>query len=102
MSLAQRRTLLLQSLVSVVALVAVVWWASRQHMPELGEGALRTIGLALALYAVATVARGERWHRVLLLIDGRSAPPDAYAVTVVGYMGNNTMPARAGDLLKCV
>src|SRR5436190_24217981 len=102
MSLAQRKTLLLQSLISVVALAAVVWWASRQHMPDLGDGALGTICLALGLYGLATLARGERWHRVLLLIDGRSARADAYALTVVGYMGNNTLPARAGDLLKVV
>jgi len=27
---------------------------------------------------------------------------DAYAVTTVGYMGNNALPARAGDILKSV
>src|SRR4051794_15900415 len=102
MPLVQRRTLLLQLLVSLVALVAVVWWASRQHMPELGDGALGTLALAVAFYGLATLARGERWHRVLLLVDGRSARADAYALTVVGYMGNNTLPARAGDLLKVV
>src|SRR4051794_16865819 len=98
----QRRTLLAQSIVSLVALAAVVWWASRQHMPTLADDAIGTIAFAVGLYGLATLARGERWHRVLLLIDGRSSRPDAYSLTAVGYMGNNTLPARAGDLLKSV
>ena len=102
MSVAHRRTLLAQTLISLVALVAVVWWASRQHMPTLADGAIGTIALAIGLYGLATLARGERWHRVLLLVDGRSSRADAYSLTTVGYMGNNTLPARAGDLLKSV
>src|SRR3954471_19620821 len=101
MSAVHRRTLLVQSLVSVVALAAGVWGASRQHMPTLADDALGTIAFAIGLYTLATFARGERWHRVLLLVDGRSSRPDAYSLTAVGYMGNNTLPARAGDLLKC-
>src|SRR3954470_24253647 len=102
MAAISRRTLLAQVLVSLVALAAVVWWASGQHMPVLADGAIGTIALAIGLYGLATLARGERWHRVLLLIDGRSSRPDAYSLTAVGYMGNNTLPARAGDLLKSV
>ena len=44
----------------------------------------------------------EGWHRVLALggVDGTRA--DAYALTVVGYMGNNALPARAGDVIKAM
>jgi uncharacterized membrane protein YbhN (UPF0104 family) len=101
---AQRRTVVLQVLISLVALAAVAWWASRQHLPALpdtGQAAGRLLA-AVALYAVATLARGERWHRVLLLVDGRSSRPDAYSLTTVGYMANNTLPARAGDVIKSV
>src|SRR3954466_11231295 len=99
-----RRTVLLQVAISLAALVAVVWWASRQHVPSLPDGRDALSGLvgAICLYALATLARGERWHRVLLLVDGRSSRGDAYSLTTVGYMGNNTLPARAGDLLKSV
>ena len=31
----QRRTLVLQAIVSLIALAAVIWWASRQRMPSL-------------------------------------------------------------------
>src|SRR3954451_8469837 len=99
-----RRTVLLQVHISVAALVSVAWWATRQHLPALPdtEDALRGLVAALGLYALASLARGEGWHRVLLLVDGRSSRGDAYSLTCVGYMGNNTLPARAGDLLKCV
>ena len=99
-----RRNVLLQILVSLAALAAVAWWATRQHLPALPdtEDALRGLVAAIGLYGLATLARGERWHRVLLLVDGRSSRSDAYSLTCVGYMGNNTLPARAGDLLKCV
>src|SRR4051794_19238541 len=99
-----RRTVAIQIVVSFLALAAVAWWASRQHVGALPDDghALRGMLGALGLYTLATFARGERWHRVLLLVDGRSSRPDAYALTTVGYMGNNTLPARAGDLLKCV
>src|SRR3954454_18476801 len=99
-----RRTTLLQIAVSVTALAAVAWWASRQHVPSLPDSADALSGLfgAVGLYVLTTLARGERWHRVLLLVDGRSSRPDAYSLTAVGYMGNNTLPARAGDVLKSV
>src|SRR3954454_11077032 len=102
MAVITRRTLLAQVLISIVALAGVVWWATRQHMPTLADDAIGTIAFAIGLYGLATFARGERWHRVLLLVDGRSSRPDAYSLTAVGYMGNNTLPARAGDLLKSV
>ena len=57
---------------------------------------------AIALYALATVVRAERWQR---LLDDEGATPhraDTYALTVVGYMGNNVLPARAGDAIRVV
>ncbi|MGZ4275375.1 MAG: lysylphosphatidylglycerol synthase transmembrane domain-containing protein [Solirubrobacteraceae bacterium] len=101
---ARWRALALPVAVSVVALAAVAWWASTQQLPTLpsAEIALPRIGAALALYALATLLRGERWLR--LRRDGGDActRADAYALTTVGYMGNNALPARAGDVLKAV
>src|SRR3954452_8527623 len=100
----QRRTILINVAISFVALVGVVWWASRQHLPSLPDTGHAAGGLiaAVALYGLTTLARGERWHRVLLLVGAPSRRADAYSLTTVGYMGNNTLPARAGDLLKSV
>jgi glycosyltransferase 2 family protein len=98
------RALLIPAIVSVVALVAVVWWASRQQMPALPSAsvALPRLAAALGLYAVATALRGERWMRLLRHGGATLSRTDAYAVTTVGYMGNNALPARAGDLMKSV
>jgi glycosyltransferase 2 family protein len=91
-----------QLAVSAAALAAVVWWAARQPLPDLPSAgtALPPLGAGLLLYALATLLRGERWR--VLLHDG-GAPcsrGDAYALTTIGYMGNNALPARAGDLMK--
>jgi uncharacterized protein (TIRG00374 family) len=102
--MARGRTLLIPAIVSAIAVASVVWWASRQQLPALPSAsvALPRLAAALVLYALATALRGERWLR--LLRDGGAylSRTDAYAVTVVGYMGNNALPARAGDVLKAV
>jgi glycosyltransferase 2 family protein len=99
-----RRFALIQALFSLVALAAVVWWAAHQEAPQLpsADGALVWLLAAIALYAAATALRAERWHRVLHLtgVDARRA--DSYALTTVGYMGNNVLPARAGEMLRVV
>jgi glycosyltransferase 2 family protein len=98
------RALLLPAIVSAIALVAVVWWASRQEMPDLPAAsvALPRLAAALGLYALATILRGERWLRLLRHGRASLSRMDAYAITTVGYMGNNALPARAGDVLKAV
>jgi uncharacterized membrane protein YbhN (UPF0104 family) len=90
--------------VSLLALAGVVWWASKQDPPELPSsgGELAALVGAIALYGVATVVRSERWQR--LLVDEGATPQraDTYALTCVGYMGNNVLPARAGDAIRMV
>jgi glycosyltransferase 2 family protein len=99
-----RRFALIQALVSLIALGAVVWWASKQEAPELpsGGGALAWLAAAVALYALATLIRSERWHWILSVTGIKTDRVDCYALTTVGYMGNNVLPARAGEALKVV
>ena len=91
----------LQALVSLLALGGVVWW----FVPPGPAGAAARSPRPparwpppSALYLLATLLRGERWHRLV----GRGTRADAYALTTVGYMGNNALPARAGDILKAM
>jgi glycosyltransferase 2 family protein len=100
----KRRLALIQALFSLVALAAVVWWASKQEPPEFPSDAASYawLGGALLLYAIASLMRGERWHRILSATGVRTARGDCYALTVVGYMGNNVLPARAGEAVKVV
>jgi uncharacterized membrane protein YbhN (UPF0104 family) len=90
--------------ISLLALAGVVWWASRQEPPELpSSGAeLAALVAAVALYGLATVVRSERWHRLLRDEGAAPARVDSYALTAVGYMGNNVLPARAGDAIRMV
>jgi uncharacterized membrane protein YbhN (UPF0104 family) len=99
-----RRFVLIQVLFSVAALAAVVWWASHQDAPELPSttGAVAWLVAAAGLYAGATLVRAERWHRILHLTDVDARRADSYALTTVGYMGNNVLPARAGEMLRVV
>jgi len=99
-----RRFALIQVLVSVIALGAVAWWASNQDAPELPStaGAYWWLAGGLGLYGLVTLLRGERWHRILHLTGVHSQRADAYALTTVGYMGNNVLPARAGEMLRVV
>jgi uncharacterized membrane protein YbhN (UPF0104 family) len=90
-------------LVSALALAGVAGWASRQQVPALPEGVgFRLLAAGVALYALATLVRCERWHRLLVLTGVPSARADAYGLVTVGYMANNALVARAGDVLKAV
>jgi glycosyltransferase 2 family protein len=99
-----RRFALIQAILSLVALAAVVWWASKQEAPELPSTstAIGWLAGAAALYALVTVLRGERWHRILHLTGVNARRSDSYGLTTVGYMGNNVLPARAGEMLRVV
>jgi uncharacterized protein (TIRG00374 family) len=97
-----RRFALIQALFSVVALGAVVWWASHQEAPEIPTdgAAIAWLAAALAFYAVATVVRAERWHAILAQTGIPAKRSDCYGLSTVGYMGNNVLPARAGEALR--
>jgi glycosyltransferase 2 family protein len=99
-----RRFAVLQAVFSLIALGAVVWWASHQEAPQIPHGgrAIAWMLGASGLYALATVVRAERWHRILELIGVDAARRDCYGLTTVGYMGNNVLPARAGEMLRVV
>lgn len=99
-----RRFALLQAAFSLVALAAVIWWASKQDAPEIPTSAEAITWMlgAAGLYAAATVVRAERWHRILHLIGIDAGRLDCYSLTTVGYMGNNVLPARAGEALRVV
>ncbi len=94
----------LGAIVSVAVLGAVVWWALQQDAPSFPTSAdrLAELGLAVVLYFVACAFRGERWH--VLLLENGAAPrrADSYGLIAVGYLGNNVLPARAGDALRVV
>jgi uncharacterized membrane protein YbhN (UPF0104 family) len=97
-----RRLAFLQATFSIVSLAAVVWWASQQGEPQLPDSfdAIAEVVIAVLVYGIATVARGERWQQILRRSDIQTKRSDSYALTTIGYMGNNVLPARAGEILR--
>jgi uncharacterized membrane protein YbhN (UPF0104 family) len=98
------RLSLLGLAVSAFALAGVVWWALRQQPPRFPSTPAQwaSMAAAVAFYALATLVRGERWHRLLVHDGARPRRSDSQALNVVGYMGNNVLPARAGDAIRVV
>lgn len=90
--------------ISVLSLAGVVYWASRQEAPDFPDTSAQLAALAgaIGLYALNTAIRAERWHRLLRGIGARPRRADSYALTVIGYTGNNVLPARAGDAVRVV
>ncbi len=96
-----KRLLLL--VVWLIPIAGVAWWAAKQRAPTFPSSSAGIMALvaALALYALATLMRGERWLRILRRSDvHEAARGDAYALVTIGYMGNNVLPARGGELLR--
>jgi uncharacterized membrane protein YbhN (UPF0104 family) len=90
------------ALVSLVALAGFALWALRQDAPTFPTEPedLALVGIALAAYAVATLIRGWRWHRIMRHNGVPHDRSDAFALCVVGYAGNNVLPARGGEWLR--
>jgi uncharacterized protein (TIRG00374 family) len=55
----------------------------------------------IAIYFLAVWARAWRWHFLLRPVKDISTR-HLFPVTVIGYMGNNIFPARAGEVLRAV
>lgn len=89
-------------LISAGCLAVVVWWASQQQAPRLPSGAGQWWALAgsIGAYAVATAVRSERWLALLRHGGASASRVDAHGLTLAGYMGNNTLPARGGDMIR--
>jgi uncharacterized membrane protein YbhN (UPF0104 family) len=90
--------------VSALSVAAIVWWATRQHAPRLPHtsGQIADLAGAIALYALATVVRAERWRRLLRDEGAEPTRGDGLGLTTVGYAVNNILPARAGDAVRVV
>ena len=90
--------------VSLATLAGLVWWASKQQAPEFPTSGshLAALGAAVVLYFGACAIRGERWQVLLEENHAKPKRADSYSLIAVGYLGNNVLPARAGDALRVV
>ncbi len=60
---------------------------------------LEVVALVLALTSINLLLRSLRW-RVVLAAERRVPVPQAFWATAAGYLGNNVLPARAGELVR--
>ena len=59
------------------------------------------VGAALGAILTALALRSLRW-RVLLSAEAEVSRSDVFWATAAGYLGNNVLPARAGELVRTV
>ncbi len=75
----------------------------RTDLTELGDALARAdywwVLPAIAIWFVAAAVRSLRWHYLLRHIAGLT-PADLYPVLVIGYMANNLLPLRTGELVR--
>lgn len=88
--------------ISVVSLGGCVWWATKQEAPDFPSSldGILLILAAVAVYGIATLIRGWRWHAILRHAHIDHHLKDAVAITTIGYMGNTVLPARGGEVLR--
>jgi glycosyltransferase 2 family protein len=91
-------------LVSLIAIGGCAWWIARQDTPRLPDsfGGFSMLGLALIVCAINAIVRGWRWDAILRRAHVGHRAIDAFAITVVGYMGNTVLPARGGEVLRII
>jgi glycosyltransferase 2 family protein len=93
------------SLLVAVVLAAVLLYFSLKgiDMAELGQtlkrARLQPLGLAVLVSAVSLLLRAYRWRA---LLNGTTKLPFdiVFWATSIGYLGNNLLPARMGELMR--
>ena len=86
--------------VSVVLLLVLVWQVDLTEMRDaLAEANYIYLAPAIVLYFVAVYFRAVRWRYLLSPLKLLSVPR-LYPVVVIGYMANNLLPARLGELVR--
>lgn len=91
-------TILLAAGLLYLALRKVDW---NEMVATLRRGDLLRLAIAVCILSVSCVARGLRW-RVLLSAEKTLPPPMVFWATMIGYLGNSFLPARAGEVLRAV
>ncbi len=91
-------TLVLAVVLLILALRGVEW---AQLLSVLGRSQLNLLLLACTTQLLSYAVRSLRW-RMLLSAEKSIALLDVFSATMVGYLGNNFLPARAGELMRAV
>ena len=86
--------------VSGLFLLLLFFWVDRQEIvAALGNANYLYVAPAIGLYFAAVYFRSIRWAYLLSPI-GRFPAGRLYPVVIIGYMANNLLPARLGELVR--
>ncbi len=89
-------------LVSVATLALLVLLVDRRELWEaLRNANYLYLGPAIVLYFIGQWFRALRWQYLLSPI-ARISAGRLYPVIIIGYMANNVLPARLGELIRAV
>ena len=93
-------------LLGIVISALFLWLAFRkvdlnQVLSVLSQANWAWVAAGIALYLVPTWLRALRWKLLLKPLKEVSLPT-VTSVMVIGYMGNNIYPARAGEVLRSI
>jgi len=98
------RRSIIRSLIGIGISVGAAWILLRSvdvgaAVEVLGRADLAAVGLMVVTVFVDVAARGARW-RALLEPIRRLAYPRVLGYTYLGYLANNVLPARLGELVR--
>jgi len=93
-----------QVVLGVIVSAVFIWLALRglklnEVIDGLGSANYLWLLPGIAVYFLAVVIRTWRWHYLLKPLKPISVR-QLFPTVVIGYMGNNVYPARAGELLR--
>ena len=93
------------SLLGFLVAAFLIWWLFRNEDPAEIWSHLRNADAGLLLLAVAITtatfpARAVRWRYLLAPVQPDSPFRSRFAAVCIGFMANNLLPARAGELAR--
>lgn len=96
--LLRRAGSLLLILGSIVLLV--VWFDIRKAFVTVRSARLDMFGLAVVLFYLSFVFRGERWHQMLQNATIDADRRDSWETLFLSFYANNIVPGQLGDLYR--
>ena len=99
-----RRGPILRALIGAAISVVALWFVLRgtdlaRTADLLGRADLRWVALGCGFMLIDLSFRGLRWQRLLRPIAAVRYPP-MLAYLLIGYLANNILPARLGELVR--
>lgn len=96
-----------RALVGILISAVFLYLAFRgQDIGEIRDALLESnlwwLPVALALYFVGVWIRAVRWHILLRPVSERTTARELFPIVIVGFMANNVLPLRAGEIVRSV